>query len=76
VPVYIILNYMIYKDSLRDAYGFAISLIADCIQWIHLEERGGVSMGYKTFEDVKKRIPYFIEEVYNEKRFYKYWDIV
>ena len=23
---------------------------------------------YKTFEDVKKRIPYFIEEVYNEKR--------
>ena len=22
---------------------------------------------YKTFEDVKKRIPYFIEEVYNEK---------
>lgn len=23
---------------------------------------------YKTFEDVKKRVPYFIEEVYNEKR--------
>jgi len=23
---------------------------------------------YKTFEDVKKRIPYFIEDVYNEKR--------
>jgi transposase InsO family protein len=23
---------------------------------------------YKTFEDVKNRIPYFIEEVYNEKR--------
>jgi len=23
---------------------------------------------YKTFEDVKSRIPYFIEEVYNEKR--------
>lgn len=23
---------------------------------------------YKTFEDVKKRIPYFIEEVYNDKR--------
>ena len=23
---------------------------------------------YKTFEDVKRRIPYFIEEVYNEKR--------
>jgi len=23
---------------------------------------------YKTFEDVKKRIPYFIEKVYNEKR--------
>lgn len=23
---------------------------------------------YKTFEDVKKRIPYFIEEVYNEER--------
>lgn len=23
---------------------------------------------YKTFDDVKKRIPYFIEEVYNEKR--------
>jgi transposase InsO family protein len=23
---------------------------------------------YKTFEDVKERIPYFIEEVYNEKR--------
>jgi transposase InsO family protein len=23
---------------------------------------------YKAFEDVKKRIPYFIEEVYNEKR--------
>ena len=22
---------------------------------------------YKTFDDVKKRIPYFIEEVYNEK---------
>lgn len=23
---------------------------------------------YKTFEDVKKRVPYFIEEVYNEER--------
>jgi putative transposase len=23
---------------------------------------------YKTFEDVRKRVPYFIEEVYNEKR--------
>ncbi len=23
---------------------------------------------YRTFEDVKKRVPYFIEEVYNEKR--------
>jgi len=23
---------------------------------------------YKTFEDVKKRVPYFIEAVYNEKR--------
>jgi transposase InsO family protein len=23
---------------------------------------------YKTFEDVRKRVPYFIEEVYNERR--------
>jgi putative transposase len=65
-----------YVDDLKDT-GFRISMArkgnpydnAQAESFIKTLKSEEVYLwDYKTFEDVKKRIPYFIEEVYNEKR--------